>query len=333
MTGLPTLTADSTIGTWLAHPAGARIVQGIAAQAGMDDSALRLMRNIPIGRLLEAAPDGAADALVQQVNDGRVPEPHEASGAAWQERVTPGRFDGRTLIVTGAASGIGRAVASRVAREGGRVVAVDISKESLDAFAAESDELQIVPVAADITSPAGIDAIVAACDERIDGLANVAGLLDDFSPIHEVPDAVLQRVFDVNVFGLIRLTRAVVPVMMAAGRGSIVNIASEAALRGSSAGLAYTASKSAVLGITRSSAFMYEQHGIRVNAVAPGGTLTGMRPGATSGFGKQRLDSHIADVPIALPEALAASITFLLSDDGVNVNGAILPSDGGESVF
>lgn len=145
------------------------------------------------------------------------------------------------------------------------------------------------------------------------------------APIHEVSDAVLERVFNVNVFGLIRLTRAVVPLMMERRHGSIVNIASEAALRGSSAGLAYTASKNAVIGITKNTAFMYEQYGIRVNAVAPGGTLTGMRPGTTSEFGQVRLNSNVADVPIALPEALAAPITFLLSDDGVNVSGAVPP--------
>ena len=73
---------------------------------------------------------------------------------------------------------------------------------------------------------------------------------------------------------------------------------------------------------------MHEQHGIRANAVAPGGTLTGIRPGKTSEFGQKRRDSQVADVPIALPEALTASITLLLSDVGVNINGAVLPSDG-----
>ncbi|GAA2971519.1 NAD(P)-dependent dehydrogenase (short-subunit alcohol dehydrogenase family) [Microbacterium terrae] len=157
--------------------------------------------------------------------------------------------------------------------------------------------------------------------------------MDDFSPIHEVSDETLERVFNVNVFGLIKLTRAVVPFMIEHGHGSIVNIASEAALRGSSAGLAYTASKNAVVGVTKNTAYMYEQHNIRVNAVAPGGTLTGMRPGKVSAFGQTRLDEHVADAPLALPEALAASITFLLSRDGININGAVLPSDGGESVY
>lgn len=334
---LPLLSGDSTIGAWLAHPVGARIIGGIASQAGMDEKAVALMRNLPIERFINAAgsaPDGLLEGLVGQANGGRSPEEGEqVSGTGWTESITRERFGGRTVIVTGAASGIGRAVASRVAREGGHVVAVDLSAERLATLTDSLPGLAITPVSADITSSDGIANIIAAADGRVDALANVAGLLDDFSPVHEVSDAVLERVFNVNVFGVIRLTRAVVPLMMAQKRGSIVNIASEAALRGSSAGVAYTASKTAVIGLTRSTAFMYEQYGIRSNAVAPGGTLTGMRSTGANPFGKARLDTHVADVPIALPEALAASITFLLSDDGININGAILPSDGGESVF
>jgi NAD(P)-dependent dehydrogenase (short-subunit alcohol dehydrogenase family) len=330
------LTANSTIGAWLQHPAGAQIVRGIAEQGGIDEHALAVLRKVPLGRLIAAspnAPEGLIDTLVSRVNGGRIPTDDEASGLAWAEKITVGRFDGKTVIVTGAASGIGRAVASRVAREGGRVIAVDLSADRLDVLAAELGEHDVRPVAGDITSEADIAAIVAAADGRVDALANVAGLLDDFAPLHEVDDAVLERVFNVNVFGLIRLTRAVLPLMIKAGTGSIVNVASEAALRGSAAGLVYTASKNAVVGITKSTAFMYEPNGIRTNTVAPGGTLTGMRPVNTNGFGQKRVMSHNADVPIALPEALAASITFLLSDDSVNINGAILPSDGGESVF
>ncbi|MGC5170677.1 SDR family NAD(P)-dependent oxidoreductase [Microbacterium sp. DT81.1] len=330
------VTANSTIGAWLQNPAGARIVRGIAEQAGMDEHALSVLRKVPLGTLIASsqnAPEGLIDTLVAQANGGRVPSDDEATGLAWPEKITAGRFDGKTVIVTGAASGIGRAVASRVAREGGRVIAVDLSADRLDGLAAALDGHDVRPVAADITSEDDIVTIVAAVEGRVDAVANVAGLSDDFAPMHEVSDAVLERVFNVNVFGLIRLTRAVLPLMIAAGTGSIVNIASEAALRGSSSGLAYTASKHAVVGITKSTAFMYEPHGIRTNSVAPGGTLTGMRPVNTSEFGQKRIDSQRADVPISVPEALAASITFLLSDDSVNINGAILPSDGGESVY
>jgi NAD(P)-dependent dehydrogenase (short-subunit alcohol dehydrogenase family) len=328
------LTEDSTIGAWLQHPAGSQVIAAFAEKAGMDAASLGMLRKLPLTRMLEATGSPEARGVAQQMlaqiapaNDG-VPDTQ-----GWVENITPGRFAGQTVIVTGAASGIGRAVASRVARESGTVVAVDLSQERLDVFAASLPDTVIRPVAADITDETAIARIVDATDGRIDGLANVAGLSDDFSAIHDVSDAMLERTFNVNVFGLIRLTRAVIPFMLKAGRGTVVNVASEAALRGSSSGLAYTASKHAVLGVTRSMAFMYEPNGIRVNSVAPGGTLTGMRPVIKSGYGPERIRSYNAPVPIALPENLAASICFLLSDDSANVNGAILTSDGGESVY
>ena len=237
-----------------------------------------------------------------------------------------------TVIVTGAGSGIGRATASRVAREGGRVIAVDISQERLGEFAAEFADSDIVPVAADITDDTGIAAIVAAAGDRIDALANVAGIMDDMTPVHEVSDDVWRRVFAINVEGTMKLMRAVLPLMLAQSSGSIVNVASEAALRGSAAGAAYTASKHAVAGLTKSSAFMYGPSGIRVNAVAPGPTLTNIEARFASELGSQRVRQAMAILPDAVEaDALAASITFLLSDDGVNVNGVILPSDGGWS--
>ncbi|WP_309105186.1 SDR family oxidoreductase [Microbacterium sp.] len=328
------LSTESTIGSWARHPTGSRILEAFAQRAGMDSATLNTLRNLPLSRMLAAtgAPDadGVAGGLVAQLGDAGTEVPERD---ARQALTVPGRFGGRTVVVTGAASGIGRAVASRVALEGGVVVAVDLSEERLVQLSNEMPEGAIRPVNADITDAAAVARIIEATEGRVDGLANVAGLADDFSAIHEVSDEMLERVFAVNVFGLVRLTRAVVPLMLEAGEGSIVNVASEAAFRGSSAGLAYTASKHAVVGVTRSMAFMYEPSGIRVNTVAPGGTLTGMRPSIASGLGPERVRSFAVPVPIALPEHLAASITFLLSDDGVNVSGALLASDGGESAF
>lgn len=142
------------------------------------------------------------------------------------------------------------------------------------------------------------------------------------------------RVIGVNLTGTFKLTRAVLPAMLAAKKGSIVNVASEASLRGDASGNAYTVSKHGVLGLTRSAAFMYGPDGIRVNAVAPGGVATGIPfPPNVSAAGSARLQPFQAQIPtVATAEQLAASITFILSDDGVNINGVVLPSDGGWSV-
>jgi NAD(P)-dependent dehydrogenase (short-subunit alcohol dehydrogenase family) len=347
------LTGDSSIGTWLDDPTGGPIMRELLSQAGQDAGVLKPVRRLALKRLIKLSKGQFSEAmvadLVKRAASGEVPDgaaadtstPVEASLPAkptvelpeWVEKTTPGRFTGKTVIVTGAGSGIGRATASRIAREGGRVIAVDISRERLDEFTKEQKKNDVTAVAGDITSDATIEAILTAAGSRIDGLANVAGIMDNMTPVHEVSDDVWQRVFRINVDGTMKLMRAVVPSMLEHASGSIVNIASEAALRGSAAGVAYTASKHAVAGLTKSSAFMYGPSGIRVNAVAPGPTITNIEATFGSELGAERVQLAMAVMPEAAEaEALAASITFLLSDDGVNVNGAILPSDGGWSV-
>ncbi|MET0976366.1 MAG: SDR family NAD(P)-dependent oxidoreductase [Leifsonia sp.] len=349
------LTGDSSIKTWLEHPVGGPIIREMLVQAGQDPDVLRPVSRLAIKRLIKLSKgqfsQQMVDDLVARAAAGEVPAGTTDAAASteatddteqavpvveapeWVEVVTGGRFSGQTVIVTGAGSGIGRATASRIAREGGRVIAVDISQERLDEFVADHVGADIVSVSGDITDDAAIAAIVAAAGDRIDGLANIAGIMDDMTPIGEVSDAVWERVFRINVTGTMKLTRAVIPAMLAQAKGSIVNTASEAALRGSAAGVAYTASKHAVAGITKSSAFMYGPSGIRVNAVAPGPTITNIEASFASQLGASRVQLAMTLLPDAAEaEALAASITFLLSDDGVNVNGVVLPSDGGWSV-
>jgi NAD(P)-dependent dehydrogenase (short-subunit alcohol dehydrogenase family) len=191
-----------------------------------------------------------------------------------------------------------------------------------------------VAVAGDITQQNDVERIVAAAGSRIDGLANIAGVNDDFSPVQETSDAMWDRAIGINLTGEFKLTRAVLPAMLEAGRGSIVNVASEAGLRGNASGTAYTVWKYGIIGLTRSAAFMYGREGIRVNAVAPGGVATGIpMPETMSDYGSGRLGPFLNLIPpVAAAEHLAASISFLLSDDAVNINGAILPSDGGWSI-
>lgn len=245
-----------------------------------------------------------------------------------------GRFAGMTVIVTGAGSGIGRATAIRVASEGGRVIATDVVAQRLDDLRKDLTGSQLETVVGDVSKSETIEEILRAAGERIDGLANVAGIMDAFLPPSEVDDATWDRVFSVNVTAPMRLTRAVLPLMIAAGAGTIVNVASEAALRGSSAGAAYTASKHAIAGFTKSVAFFHGPQGIRANAVAPGAVQTNIEAPMGSDYAASLIGPLVQAVaPVnAQPEQLAAAISWLLSSDSSNVNGAILPSDGGWSV-
>lgn len=327
-----TLTSKATIGTWLDHPVGGELLRGLLAQGGRSADALAPARGLPLRQLVTMSNGALSDAVVEQLvrgaNGGELP-PEELEDDAPAELPSGARFAGRTVIVTGAGSGIGKATAERILREGGRVVAVDIAEDRLASLSGD-----VVAVAADITKQDDVDRIVAAAGDRIDGLANIAGIMDDMTPIHEVGDTVWRRVFAVNVDGTFLLSRAVIPAMLAAGRGSIVNVASEAGLRGSAAGAAYTASKHAVVGLTKSAAFMYSPSGLRVNAVAPGPVATGIQATFGSELGAERIRAAMAMLPqVAQPEQLAASITFLLSDDGTNISGAVLASDGGWSAL
>ncbi|MGY0488260.1 SDR family NAD(P)-dependent oxidoreductase [Streptomyces sp. WG-D5] len=245
------------------------------------------------------------------------------------------RFTGRTVIVTGAGSGIGYETAVRIAREGGRVVASDVDEEALKGLVARHEGLEIATAAGDVCDEEVVQQIVALAGPQVWGLVNNAGIMDGFLPAHEVDDETWRRVLDVNVTSVLRVTRAVLPAMMSEGDGSIVNVASEAALRGSTAGVAYSASKHAVVGITENCAFMYRPHGIRVNAVAPGSVATGIKAPMRSEFASGRvmpLREHVMSYR-AQPETLAAAITWLLSGDASNVSGVVLPVDGGWSVL
>ncbi len=247
--------------------------------------------------------------------------------------VVENRFAGRTAIVTGAGSGIGRATALRLAREGARVIASDINKERLEALVTEFPDLAIVPVPGDVSDEENVLELISAAGGHVDVLVNNVGIMDGFLPPAEIDDATWERVIAVNLTGTMRATRAVLPLMLAAGRGAIVNVSSEASFRASASGVAYAASKAAVNSLTRSTALFYKGRGVRCNAVAPGPVATNIEAPFRSELAMEVLGPLMQATlpPTASAEQLAAAITWLASDDAADVNGAILPVDGGWS--
>jgi NAD(P)-dependent dehydrogenase (short-subunit alcohol dehydrogenase family) len=245
------------------------------------------------------------------------------------------RHEGRVALVTGAASGIGRATVVRLAAEGARVLACDIAEAGLEETREQAGD-GVETVVADITLPGDVDRVVARTVEafgRIDVLANVAGILDNFLSAHEIDDDTWQRVMAVNVDGPMRLSRAVLRHFLEQGSGGIVNVASQASIRGGTAGFAYTTSKHALLGQTRSIAWLYAGDGIRCNAVLPGGVETNIASTLTapSSWTLERIGPIIGMTKVAPPDQIATVISWLASDEAANVSGAVVTSDGGWS--
>jgi 3-oxoacyl-[acyl-carrier protein] reductase len=261
----------------------------------------------------------------------------------------PQRFAGRVAVVTGAASGIGRATAVRLAREGAAVAAVDRNLAGAEetATAIRGDGGTCRAYACDIAQSAEVGAAVAAVERDLgptDVLANVAGIGDTagLEGIEAIDDRRWSLVLAVNLSGAFYWCRAVLPGMAARGRGAVVNVSSVAG-RSKSAhgGLAYTASKAALLGLTRHLAFDYGPRGVRVNAVCPGGVDTPMlhagqvaaaASAAEAEARAARLAAYQWFMPIkrlSTPEEQAAAIAFLASDDASYVNGVSLDVNGG----
>lgn len=243
------------------------------------------------------------------------------------------RFDGRFALVTGAASGIGRATAVRLASEGAAVVAADIDGDLLGTLVAEAGDLvgSIATVEADVGSEESVRALVSDAVDRLGGLdvvVNAAGVLS-FSHSHEVTLAEWNRLLAINLTGTFLVCRQALPYLVAS-RGTIVNLASTAAHKGQPWAAAYVASKGGVLALTRSLAVEYAAAGVRVNSISPGAIDTPIT-GAfrlPEGADPSLLGRVMPLGPFGTPEGIAAAIAFVASDEASHMNGADVLVDG-----
>src|SRR5262245_44304641 len=259
------------------------------------------------------------------------------------------RFTGRVALVTGAASGIGKATAERLAQEGAAVAVVDRREEGARETAAQLKAAggRAVAYTTNVASSAEVAALADAVEAAlgpVDILANGAGIGDTagLEAIAALDDGRWHGVLAVNLSGPFFLRRAVIPSMVARGHGAIVNVSSLAG-RSKSAlgGLAYSASKAGLLGLTRHLAFDYGPHGVRTNAICPGAVDTPMlRAGGPSAARsteeessrRTRLAAYQFFMPIkrvSQPDEQAAAICFLASDEASYINGVALDVNGG----
>jgi NAD(P)-dependent dehydrogenase (short-subunit alcohol dehydrogenase family) len=257
--------------------------------------------------------------------------------------VQPRRFGGQVAVITGAARGIGKACAQRFAQEGADVACLDLLAEENEAVAGDCAALgaEVLALTCDVTDPESVRSCIEVVLEhwgRIDVLITSAGIYSG-SPLPEVTLSQWQRLIDINLTGVFLCNQAVAPAMMEQRSGSIINISSMAGRTSWPSTAEYSASKTGVIGLTRSVAMELAAYGVTANAVCPGNTLTEMvhkvaeKQGELLGMsGQEWLDMRANDCPmkrLAEPWEIAGVCAFLASEDARYITGQALGVDGG----
>jgi NAD(P)-dependent dehydrogenase (short-subunit alcohol dehydrogenase family) len=250
-----------------------------------------------------------------------------------------GKLEGKVAVITGAGSGIGRAMANLFSAEGARIVAADWNQATLDEVITEVKAAggEIVGVKGNVAMQADCEAIIDKAIEafgKLDVLCNNAGVMDHNAGVAEMSNDMWERVLGINLNGSMYLTRKAIPIMKVGGGGSIVNTASVAGVGGGAAGCAYTVSKHGVVGLTKQTAWRYGQEGIRCNAIIAGAVETNialsMDATKMDPTGVARSQAYYAAIPAQLKAKDVASLAlFLASDEARMINGAAIPADAG----
>lgn len=251
------------------------------------------------------------------------------------------RLEGKVAIVTGAASGMGKAIAEGYAKEGAKVVVSDLNFAGAEAVVEEIKAAGGAAIAVQ-TNVASEEDVQRLFDEtkqafgKLDILVNNAGIMDGMEPVGDLSDERWEKVFAVNTTAVMKSMRIAINLFLEQGHGVIINNISVGGLYGVRAGAAYTASKHAVVGLTKNTGFMYAGKNIRCNGIAPGGVATNIGTSMTNinefGMGRQMLGN--ATMPrVGQPEEIAKLAIFLGSDESSFINGQVITADAGWTAY
>ncbi|MFN9711207.1 MAG: SDR family oxidoreductase [Bacteroidota bacterium] len=253
------------------------------------------------------------------------------------------RLSGKVALVTGAASGIGKAITENFLKQGASVVAIDINLSRLNELKSSLADYakQLLVVEADLIddeAPDHLSKMAVNHFGSLDILVNNAGIMDHFQPASEVEDEMWHKVLKVNLDVPFKLMRSALRIFLPKQYGNIINIASVGGLYGGRAGAAYTSSKFGLIGLTKNTGYIYAKSGIRCNAIAPGGINTHISE--TIDYNKitplvnERIMSGMALNPrMGEPDEIASVAVFLASDESRFVNASVIVADGGWTAY
>ena len=253
--------------------------------------------------------------------------------------IVKGKLEGKVSLITGAGSGVGRAMAKLFAANGSKVVVVDAITERVNQVAGEIGNGRAVGMVHDLSKQSEVERMVndtLTSEGQIDILCNNAGIMDGMMPVAEVSDDLWHKVLNVNLNAPFWAIRKVIPKMVERGSGVIINTASIAGFFGGKSGTPYSVSKHALIGLTRSTAVFYGNKGIRCNAMVLGAVETriGLGSAEPSSIGLDILKKGTAALPrVANPTEIANLALFLASDESSSVNGSSIIIDGGWTAF